>query len=284
MNRPALSVRDLVVIVHGRDGSRRIVDKVGFDLAPGKVLGLVGESGSGKSTIAKALLGLLQADLYSVRAGSMSFGQTNLAALTEKGWRKIRGREISMVFQEPLTCLDPVFTVGQQLGAVLRRHRQFSRREARDAAAHLLGTIGFADAFDLLTRYPHQLSGGMRQRIMLAMAMGCEPAVLIADEPTSALDVSTQAQVLTQLTAPQLTVLGRERQTAILLITHDLGVVAQYCDHALVIQDGKIIEAAPVRRLFEAPAQPYTRSLLAAVPTVSTRRHRRSPRAPADKR
>ncbi|MDT8321804.1 MAG: ABC transporter ATP-binding protein [Xanthomonadales bacterium] len=277
MNRPTLSVRDLVVVVHGREGSRRIVDGVGFDLAPAKVLGLVGESGSGKSTIAKALMGLLQAGLCTVQAGRMTLGQTNLAALTEKGWQKLRGREMSMIFQEPLTCLDPVFTVGQQLVAVLRRHRHLSRREARDAAAHLLGTIGFADALDLLASYPHQLSGGMRQRIMLAMAMGCDPAVLIADEPTSALDVTTQAQVLMQLTA-----LGRERQTAILLITHDLGVVAQYCDHALVIREGKIVEAAPVRKLFEAPTHPYTRSLLAAVPTIRARRHRGSPRTLAD--
>ena len=172
--------------------------------------------------------------------------------------RQVRGRDLSMVFQDPLTALDPVFTVGRQIRSLYTRHRGQGRAEARNSSRQLLQTMGFADSERIMGTYPHQLSGGMRQRIMLAMAMACEPRLIIADEPTSALDVTTQAQVLSQLTT-----LGREKGIAILLITHDLGVVAQYCDRALVMERGRIVEQAPVDILFRTPRHEYTASLLA---------------------
>jgi len=259
VSAPVLSVRDLSVTL--REGSRptRVVDSIGFDLHSGEVLGVVGESGCGKTKTAEALMGLLPADRAVASAGRIRLGDTDLATLPERALRRIRGRDISMVFQEPLTALDPVFQAGDALTAVFRRHRGMNRRQARQAALEMLTQVGFADAGRILCSYPHELSGGMRQRVLIAMAMACRPRVLIADEPTSALDVTTQAQVLQQLTT-----LAAAAGTAILLITHDLGIVAHYCDRALVMRRGRIVEDAPVGRLFEQPAHPYTRELLAA--------------------
>jgi peptide/nickel transport system ATP-binding protein len=236
-----------------------LVDGIGFDLHPGEVLGLVGESGCGKTKTAEALMGLLPPGLAMARAGQVRLGEMDLATLPERALRRIRGRDISMVFQEPLTALDPVFQAGDSLMAIFRRHRGMNRRQARQAALEMLARVGFADTESVLRSYPHELSGGMRQRILIAMAMACRPRVLIADEPTTALDVTTQAQVLAQLTA-----LAAASGTAILLITHDLGIVAQYCDRALVMLRGRIVEDAPIDRLFTQPAHPYTVELLAA--------------------
>jgi peptide/nickel transport system ATP-binding protein len=265
MNPPVLSIRNLSIAPHRQDGMPSIVDQVSFDLNEGEVLAVVGESGCGKTKTAEAIMGLLPGEAWKVQVDTIELDGSNLAALSEAGWQKIRGREISMIFQEPLTALDPVFTAGSQLCSVFGRHRGKSRREARESSADMLKRVGFADPGRIMQSYPHQLSGGMRQRVMIAMAMACRPRVLIADEPTTALDVTTQAQVLSQLTR-----LGRESGTSILLITHDLGVVAQYCDRALVMLDGRIVEQATVTELFTQPRHPYTRSLLSSVPRVRT--------------
>jgi len=259
MSTTVLSVRDLAVELRVGNGAKAVVKGISFDLLAGEVLALVGESGCGKTKTAEALMGLVPARVGSVRARRISLGEKSLLALTEPAMRQVRGCEISMVFQEPLTALDPVFRAGDQLAWVYRRHRGMARRQAGQAAASMLQRVGLADAERVLRCYPHELSGGMRQRVMIAMAMACEPKVLIADEPTTALDVTTQAQVLAQLTG-----LARASGTSILLITHDLGIVAQYCDRALIMRNGHLVEEAPVEQLFAGPAHPYTAELLAA--------------------
>jgi oligopeptide/dipeptide ABC transporter ATP-binding protein len=241
------------------------VDRLSFSLHSGEILGLVGESGCGKSITAAALMGLVPSPAGVVKADQIMLGGKNLAQLNEAGLRRVRGSEISMIFQEPLTALDPVFSIGSQLSTVIRRHRGESRHQALRSSVDMLERVGMADVQRIMRRYPHQLSGGMRQRVMIAMAMACRPRVLIADEPTTALDVTTQAQVLEQLSE-----LGQSFGTAILLITHDLGVVAQACDRALIMYCGRIVEEAPVEALFTAPAHPYTAGLLAAVPRISS--------------
>ena len=261
MSRPVLSIRNLSISLHAGSEVTTVVDRIGFDLDAGEVLALVGESGCGKTKTAEAIMGLLPRTGFRARADSICLGELDLSRLTERDMSKVRGREISMIFQEPMTALDPVFTAGNQLLSVFRRHREQTKAEARHSALAMLQSVEFADAERIMQNYPYQLSGGMRQRVMIAMAMACRPRVLIADEPTSALDVTTQAQVLSQLTR-----LGREAGTSILLITHDLGVVAQYCDRAIVMLDGKIIEESSVEALFAGPEHPYTQSLLATIP------------------
>jgi peptide/nickel transport system ATP-binding protein len=263
MSQPVLTVRNLSVSIRGNTTPPKAVDGVSFALRQGEVLAVVGESGCGKTKTAEALMGLLPTDTWDVQADAIELDGAILSVRNEQEMRKIRGREISMIFQEPQTALDPVFTVGNQLCSVYRRHRNKNRTEATLAALDMLQQVGFADPRRILQSYPHQLSGGMRQRVMIAMAMACRPRVLIADEPTTALDVTTQAQVLSRMT-----LLGREFGTSILLITHDLGVVAQYCDRALVMHGGRIVEKATVHELFTNPQQAYTRRLLAAVPKV----------------
>ena len=265
MNPYALTVQNLNVS-NGRQGqATSVVDHVSFQLRDGEVLAIVGESGCGKTKTAEAIMGLLPRDRWKVQADAIELGDSDLATLPESGMRKLRGRTISMIFQEPLTALDPVFTVGNQLGSIFRRHRGKTRREACLSSAEMLESVGFADTGYVMQSYPHQLSGGMRQRVMIAMAMACRPRVLIADEPTTALDVTTQAQVLQQLTR-----LGQEYGTAILLITHDLGVVAQYCDRAVVMLGGRVVEEAPVQELFAGPQHAYTRDLLGSVPAAGS--------------
>ncbi len=265
MNSTVLSVRNLTVTLQTGLGQARVVDRLSFSLHSGEILGLVGESGCGKSVTAAALMGLVPSPAGIVKADQIMLGDKNLAQLNEAGLRRVRGSEISMIFQEPLTALDPVFSIGSQLATVIRRHRKESRRQARHSSVEMLERVGMADAPRIMQTFPHQLSGGMRQRVMIAMAMACRPRVLIADEPTTALDVTTQAQVLEQLSE-----LGQSFGTAILLITHDLGVVAQACDRALIMYCGRIVEEAPVEALFKAPAHPYTAGLLAAVPRISS--------------
>jgi ABC-type dipeptide/oligopeptide/nickel transport system ATPase component len=258
---PVLSVRGLTVAMRKGHGSLTVVDKVGFDLMPGEILALVGESGCGKTKTAEALLGLIPPLRGAVAAERLLLRgppDSDLVRLPEAQMRRLRGSAISMVFQDPATALDPVFTIGTQLAVLYRRHRGYDRRQSRAAALDMLARVGFADPERSLASYPHELSGGMRQRVGIAMAMACQPRVLLADEPTTALDVTTQAQVLGQLTG-----LAREYGTAILLITHDLGLVAHYCDRALVMRGGRIVEEAPVPQLFAQPAAAYTAELLA---------------------
>ncbi|MEE8339163.1 MAG: ABC transporter ATP-binding protein [Xanthomonadales bacterium] len=260
-----MTVKNLSVSLQTNHGLARVVDRLSFSLHSGEILGLVGESGCGKSITAAALMGLVPSPAGMVTADQIMLGDKNLAQLNEAGLRRVRGSEISMIFQEPLTALDPVFSIGSQLSTVIRRHRGENRPQARRSSVDMLERVGMADVQRIMHRYPHQLSGGMRQRVMIAMAMACRPRVLIADEPTTALDVTTQAQVLEQLSE-----LGQSFGTAILLITHDLAVVAQACDRVLIMYCGRILEEAPVEALFTAPAHPYTAGLLAAVPRISS--------------
>uniref|UniRef100_UPI0015EE92A6 ABC transporter ATP-binding protein n=1 Tax=Streptomyces albidus (ex Kaewkla and Franco 2022) TaxID=722709 RepID=UPI0015EE92A6 len=252
-SEPVLSVRDLAVTFHGEEGRRvHAVDGVGFDVAPGEVLAVVGESGCGKSVTSLAVMGLLP-ETAKV-SGSVTLRGRELAGADEKSLRKVRGSELSMIFQEPMTSLNPVLTVGRQISEVLRRHQELGKREARDRAVSLLELVGIPDPRRRVDEYPHQLSGGMRQRVMLAIAVACDPAVLIADEPTTALDVTVQAGVLDVLTS-----LRERLGTAIVLITHDLGVVAHTADRVLVMYAGRAVEHAHVEELFAQPRHPYTR-------------------------
>ena len=264
MSASVLSVRKLSVFVRENHAERVVVQGISFDLAAGEVLALVGESGCGKSKTAEAIMGLLPAGQARSEADEIRLNDIDLARLDAKAMSRARGRDLSMVFQEPMTALDPVFRVGNQLMTPFRRHRGQSRREASSSAAAMLRRLGISDPGRVMRRYPHELSGGMRQRVLLAMAMACRPQVLIADEPTTALDVTTQAQVLEDLVR-----LGKEAGTAVLLITHDLGVVAHYADRALVMQRGRLVEEADVGDLFRAPAHDYTRSLIAAARELS---------------
>jgi len=262
--QPMLSVLDLSVTFPFGGQRVPVVDRVSFSLASGEVVGLVGESGCGKTLTGTALLGLVPCPPGHAEAKQLSLAGQDLTALDEAGWRRIRGGSMSMIFQEPLTALDPVFSIGGQMTEVIKRHLGATHRHAYGAASAMLQSIGFADPQRILRSYPHELSGGMRQRAMIAMAMSCRPRVLIADEPTTALDVTTQAQILRQIR--QLT---RTTGTAVLLITHDLGVVAEICDRALVMYCGRIVEQGPVEDLFLRPRHPYTAGLLAALPKLS---------------
>lgn len=261
---PVLSVRNLSVYVREDGTERVVVDGISFDVAPGEVLALVGESGCGKSKTAEAIMGLVPESAGRVSADAIEIGDLNLATLGEARLQKVRGCEISMVFQEPLTALDPVFSNGYQLATQFRRHRGQSRRQALDSTRGMLRRVGFPDPDRIMRTYPHQLSGGMRQRVIIAMAMACKPRVLVADEPTTALDVTTQAQVLSQMIR-----MGGETGTAILLITHDLGIVAQYCDRALVMRRGQLVEDATVKTLFANPGHEYTAALISAAREMS---------------
>jgi peptide/nickel transport system ATP-binding protein len=261
-----LSVQDLSVRFDTEDGPLQAVNEVAFDLEPGEVLAIVGESGCGKSVTAMSLLGLLPDS--ALVSGSADFGGKNLLACPPPQLRRVRGREISFIFQDPMTSLNPVFTVERQVGEVLRRHLGMSRRQARARTIELLGLVGIPAPEQRLSQYPHQLSGGLRQRVMIAMAIACDPKVLIADEPTTALDVTIQAAVLDVLREV------RERLSmAIVLITHDLGVVADIADRVIVMYAGQKVEEATVDELFAHPQHPYTLGLLGAVPRIGTVAH-----------
>jgi peptide/nickel transport system ATP-binding protein len=262
-----LRVRDLRVVFRSR-GRRdvRAVDGVSYDLAPGSTTGIVGESGSGKSVSSLAALGLLPSRGVQV-SGTVEYDGRNLLELPDRELRDLRGREIAMVFQDPMSSLNPVLTVGRQITEVLRRHDGLKGDTAKDRAVELLESVGIPDARRRLKAYPHQLSGGMRQRVMIAIALACRPRLLIADEPTTALDVTISAQILALLQT-----LVRDTGTALVLITHDLGVVAGMCDTVHVMYSGRVVESAPRRELFARPRHPYTNGLLASVPRLDQER------------
>jgi peptide/nickel transport system ATP-binding protein len=264
---PLLKVRDLTVTFASR-GRRdvRAVDGVSLDIAAGQTVGIVGESGSGKSVTSLAALGLLPRRGVQV-SGSVEFEGDDLLTMADDELRALRGRDIAMVFQDPMSSLNPVLTVGRQLTEILTRHRGMDKAQARDQAAELLLSVGIGDARRRLASFPHQLSGGMRQRVMIAMALACAPRLLIADEPTTALDVTISAQILELLRA-----LVAESQTALVLITHDLGVVAGLCEQVHVMYSGRIVESAPRRELFARTRHPYTSGLLASVPRLDQAR------------
>ena len=263
---PVLSVRDLSVEVATEAGRRIVVDKLSFDVAAGETLCIAGESGSGKSMTALSIMRLLPEPMSRIAGGSVSLGGRDLAALAERDMRRVRGADIAMIFQEPMTSLNPVLTIGRQLTEAIRAHRNATRAEARRRAIEAIAAVRIAGPERLLSAYPHELSGGMRQRVMIAMAISGRPKVLIADEPTTALDVTVQAQILELIRRLQ-----RDVGTAVILITHDMGVVAEMADRVIVMNSGRSVEAGPVDEIFHAPRDAYTRTLLAAVPRIGAR-------------
>ena len=260
-----LEVRDLVTEVRTDRGMVRVVDEVSFDIPARGTLGLVGESGSGKSMTALSIMRLI-APPSRIAGGRVAYGGTELLTLAPEQMRAIRGNRIAMIFQEPMTSLNPVFTAGAQIAEAIRLHQRASAAEAHAAALDMLRRVGIAPPEERARAYPHQLSGGMRQRVMIAMALACKPDLLIADEPTTALDVTIQAQILGLLRELQ-----RELGTSILLITHDLGVVAEVCDEVCVMYAGRIVEQAPAAALFAAPRHHYTAGLLRSMPGSGAR-------------
>jgi peptide/nickel transport system ATP-binding protein len=273
MPEPLLDVLDLKVSFRTRHGTVTAVDGLSFSVAPGEVLGVVGESGSGKSVSMLGVLGLIR-DPNATVSGQVLFRGRDLVAIPEKELRTLRGRDIAMVFQDPMTALTPVYTVGWHIAEQIRTHENVSRRGARARAVQLLEEVGIPDAGSRVDSYPHEFSGGMRQRAVIAMAMACGPALLIADEPTTALDVTTQAQILD--------LMRRQNAggSAIVLITHDMGVVSEIADRVLVMYGGRAVEEGPRREVFRTPRHPYTWGLLDSVPRVLGPRLRRLPAIP----
>lgn len=257
-----LEIKDLATHFFTDKGVVKAVDGISYDLNEGEILGIVGESGCGKSVSAMSILNLVD-EPGKIVNGSIKYNGEELVGVSESKMRHFRGNEISMIFQEPMTSLNPVFRVGDQITESLKLHRNMDKDAARKRAIELLSLVGIPRAEKVVDDYPHQLSGGMRQRVMIAMALACEPKILIADEPTTALDVTIQSQILSLMVDLQ-----RETDTAIILITHDLGVVAQMAHHVIVMYSGRIVEAAPVVELYKNPKHPYTVGLLKSIPNL----------------
>ncbi|WP_139339515.1 ABC transporter ATP-binding protein [Bacillus dakarensis] len=257
-----LQVQDLQVGWGNKKKFTHILDNVSFTVKKGEAVGIVGESGCGKSMTALSIMGLLPANI-EYDAGSIQFGSTDLTKLTQNEMNKIRGKDISMVFQEPMTSLNPSFTIGNQLAEAFKYHSNYSKQEIREKSIEVLKKVRVPDPAQKLDVYPHNLSGGLRQRVMIAIALACNPKILIADEPTTALDVTIQAQILDLMND-----LRQTEDMAIMMITHDLGVVAETCDRAIVMYAGQVIEEATVEELFEAPYHPYTRGLMLSAPQL----------------
>jgi peptide/nickel transport system ATP-binding protein len=270
---PLLEVRDLRLSFRTRSGTLPAVDGLSFSVAPGEVLGVVGESGSGKSVSMLAVLGLLKGPNVAV-SGQVLFRGRDLLGLPDKQLRSVRGREIAMVFQDPMTALTPVYTIGWHIAEQIRAHEPVSRQEARARAVQLLADVGIPDPASRVDAFPHEFSGGMRQRAVIAMALACGPALLIADEPTTALDVTTQAQILDLMREL------RDRGSAVVVITHDMGVISEVADRVLVMYGGRAVEEGPRRAVFRTPRHPYTWGLLDSVPRVGGPRLRRLPTIP----
>jgi len=268
-SEPVLRVEDLRVEFATDHGWATVVAGSTFDVGEREIVGLVGESGSGKTVTGLSVLRLLPRGVGRIAGGRVDLGGRDLLALSERELRSVRGNEVAMVFQEPMTSLNPAFTIGDQIAETVRLHRGVSRRAARARAVEVLDLVGIPHARRRLDDYPHEFSGGMRQRAMIAMAVSCDPRLLIADEPTTALDVTIQAQVLELLVA-----MRAELGMSVLLVTHDLGVVAEVCERVVVMYAGQIVEQAEVGDLFDHPRHPYTEGLLAAVPQIGTRGQR----------
>ncbi|MBG9943742.1 ABC transporter ATP-binding protein [Brevibacillus formosus] len=253
-----------------RDNQKTVVlDHVSFHIKKGEVLGLVGESGCGKSVTSLSIMRLFKDTTGEITNGEIVYNGTNLLSISESDMRRIRGKEISMIFQEPMTSLNPVMKIGEQLMEAIRLHLGYSDQKAREQAVSMLTKVGIPRPSEIMGEYPHQLSGGMRQRIMIAMAMSCNPNLLIADEPTTALDVTIQAQILDVMKQLQ-----AEEHMSMLLITHDLGVVAEMCNRVVVMYAGRVVEEASVYDLFDEPKHPYTKGLIGSVPKIGQKRAR----------
>ncbi len=266
-----LSVKNLQTSFFTPDGEVQAVDGVSFDIEEGKTLGLVGESGCGKSVTALSIMRLVSSPPGKVVAGEILYRGRNLLKLNGEAMRKIRGNEISMIFQEPMTSLNPVFTIGNQIGEAIRLHQGLGKRETREKTIEMLRLVKIADPESRIDDYPHQLSGGMRQRVMIAMALSCNPSLLIADEPTTALDVTIQAQILELIKELQQKLGGM----ALLLITHDMGVVAEQADEVAIMYAGKIVEQAKTKAIFARPLHPYTVGLLNSLPGAGAKKKKR---------
>jgi oligopeptide/dipeptide ABC transporter ATP-binding protein len=267
--KPLLEVKNLRTSFFTDAGEVRAVDGVSFSVAPGELMGLVGESGSGKTASVLSIMRLLPESARIV-GGEIIFDDKDLLKLSEPEMRHIRGAQIAMIFQEPMTSLNPVFTIGSQIGEAIRLHQHTSRAETRSRTIEALRMVGIADPERRIDDYPHQLSGGMRQRVMIAMALSCNPKVLIADEPTTALDVTIQAQILDLIRELQVR-LG----LAVILVTHDLGIVAEYADNVTILYSARVMEQAPSAELFRNPLNPYTCGLLESIPGIDGTAHRR---------
>ncbi|WP_435259063.1 ABC transporter ATP-binding protein [Thioclava sp. FR2] len=267
---PVLDVKGLKTVFRTRGGEVHAVNDVSFHLRPGELLGVVGESGSGKSVTMMSLIRLLPSPPADIRSGEVLLNGQDILKLDEDGLRKVRGAKVGFVFQDPMTSLNPVFTVGNQIMEPLRRHMGMNKQQAEARAVELLELVGIPDARRRLSSYPHQFSGGMRQRVMIAIALACDPDVLIADEPTTALDVTIQAQILELVKD-----LRQKLGMAIVWITHDLGVIAGIADRVMVMYGGQVVEQAPVKDLFGNPQHPYTRALLKTIPALTGEREDR---------
>lgn len=261
-----LDVKNLQTHFISDSGTVKAVDGVSFDVAKGETLGIVGESGSGKSVTSLSIMGLLKGTPGRVVGGEILFEGEDLTKVNEKKMKSLRGNEIAMIFQEPMTSLNPVFKIGRQLEEAIMLHLKLSKKEARKRAIEMLTSVGISRPETIVDEHPHQLSGGMRQRVMIAMAMACNPKILIADEPTTALDVTIQAQILDLMKD-----LSETNETAILLITHDLGVVAEMCDRVVVMYGGRAVEESDVYSIFANPQHPYTQGLLESIPVIGER-------------
>jgi peptide/nickel transport system ATP-binding protein len=263
MTQPLLSVRDLDVDFFTRRGTLRALDKVSFDIAPGEVLGVVGESGAGKSITGAAIIGLIEPP-GRITGGEIRLDGERIDHLPPAALRRLRGRRIGMVFQDPLTSLNPLFRIGDQIVETILAHLPVSRSEARRRALDLLKEVGIPAAEARIEAYPHEFSGGMRQRVVLALTLCAEPELIIADEPTTALDVSVQAQIIALIRR-----LCRERGTAVMLITHDMGVIAETADRVAVLYAGRVAEIGPVRKIVKAPLHPYSAGLMGSIPSLT---------------
>ncbi|MDO3680889.1 ABC transporter ATP-binding protein [Paenibacillus ehimensis] len=269
MTQKLLDVKGLKTQFTRDQGKVNAIDGVDFHVNKGEVLGLVGESGCGKSVTSLSVMRLLHGTPGSIVGGTVRFQEKDLVALSESDMRRIRGKDIAMIFQEPMTSLNPVLKIGKQLVEAIRLHLKYDKSKAREHAVHMLKLVGIPRAEDVIDEYPHQLSGGMRQRVMIAMAMSCNPQLLIADEPTTALDVTIQAQILDLMKK-----LKDENDMSIMLITHDLGVVAEMCDRVIVMYAGRVVEEGNVLDIFDDPQHPYTKGLIHSVPKLR-QNHRR---------
>ncbi|WP_027632949.1 ABC transporter ATP-binding protein [Clostridium hydrogeniformans] len=264
MKKTLVEFKNLKTYFYTEEGVVKAVDDVSFKINQGETIGIVGESGCGKSVTAMSLMRLIPNPPGKIVGGDIIFENESLLSLSEEKMREIRGNKISVIFQEPMTSLNPVYTVGYQISEAIILHQKLSKAEARNKAIEMIKLVGIPRSEEIVDAYPHELSGGMRQRIMIAMALSCNPKLLVADEPTTALDVTIQAQILDLMRS-----LKEEFNTSIMLITHDLGVVAEMCDHVVVMYAGKIVEEGEVKELFKNPLHPYTKGLLNSKPSLT---------------